>query len=261
MTFLNWAMLAGLAAVAIPIIIHLLNRQKATMVDWGAMRFLLESLTSRSRRILIEEIILMALRCLAVALLVLALARPFMPSHTTIPWALVLPAFLAGVILAGIAAAMWPNVRTRWILLAISGGLIGAAVLGSALEATLQTRQWSLSGGERDVAIVIDGSTSMTVPIEGKTNFERAVEEVRTVVAACRPADTVSLLVAGPIPRPFMANPTSDRKEIEDTLKTMTPTGGSMRVLDSLIAATASLAQGHNAAKKIVLISDGQGVG
>jgi hypothetical protein len=261
MTFLNWAMLAGLAAVAIPIIIHLLNRQKATLVDWGAMRFLLESLTSRSRRILIEEIILMALRCLAVALLVLALARPFMPSHTTIPWAFVLPAFLAGVILAGIAAAMWPNVRTRWILLAISGGLIGAAVLASALEATLQTRQWSLGGGQRDVAIVIDGSTSMTVPIEGQTNFERAVEEARTVVAACRPADTVSLLVAGPIPRPFMANPTTDRKEIEDTLKTMTPTGGSMRVLDSLIAASASLAQGHNAAKKIVLISDGQGVG
>lgn len=72
MTFLNWAMLAGLAAVAIPILIHLLNRQKATLVDWGAMRFLLESLTSRSRRILIEEIILMVLRCLVVALLVMA---------------------------------------------------------------------------------------------------------------------------------------------------------------------------------------------
>ena len=45
MTFLNLAMLAGLAAVAIPIIIHLLNRQRATIVDWGAMRFLLEPLT------------------------------------------------------------------------------------------------------------------------------------------------------------------------------------------------------------------------
>ncbi|GAG43096.1 unnamed protein product, partial [marine sediment metagenome] len=84
MTFLNLAMLTGLVAVAIPIIIHLLNRQRATIVDWGAMRFLLESLTHRSRRILIEEIILMALRCLVVALLVLAMARPFMPSRTTI---------------------------------------------------------------------------------------------------------------------------------------------------------------------------------
>ena len=47
MTFLNWAMLAGMAVVAIPIIIHLLNRRRATVVDWGAMRFLLDSLTSR----------------------------------------------------------------------------------------------------------------------------------------------------------------------------------------------------------------------
>ena len=95
MTFLNWAMLAALVAIAIPILIHLLNRQKATLVDWGAMRFLLESLTSRSRRILIEEIILLALRCLAVALLVLALARPFLPSRSTVPWAVVVPAILA----------------------------------------------------------------------------------------------------------------------------------------------------------------------
>ncbi|MBE3123447.1 MAG: BatA domain-containing protein, partial [Planctomycetes bacterium] len=85
MIFRNLIMLAGLAAVAIPILIHLLNRQRATLVDWGAMRFLMESLTSRSRRILIEEIILMALRCLVVALLVLAMARPFLPSRTTIP--------------------------------------------------------------------------------------------------------------------------------------------------------------------------------
>jgi len=261
MTFLNWAMLAALAAVAIPILIHLLNRQKATVVDWGAMRFLLESLTSRSRRILIEEIILMALRCLAVALLVLALARPFMPSRSNVPWALVLPMILMAAISAGIAAAVWSSKRTRWILLGVGAVLFVGALSASGIEFWLQGKQWSLSGGERDVVILIDGSTSMTIPVDGQTNFQRAVEEARAVVEACRPADAISILVAGPVPRPVIANPITDRQDIEDALRRVAPTGGTMRVIDSLVAAGSSLAQGSNPAKKIVVITDGQSLG
>ena len=261
MTFLNWVMLAGLAAVAIPILIHLLNRQKATIVDWGAMRFLMESLTSRSRRILIEEIILMALRCMAMALLVLALARPFLPSRSVIPWAIVLPAILSAAVCAGIAAAVWSSRKARWLLLTAAAVLFGGAIFASALEGYLQGRQWSLSGGERDVAILVDGSTSMTVPVDGQTNFKRAVDEARAVVQALRPADSVSVMLAGPVARPVIANPTSNREDIEDAFLKLQPTGGSMRIIDCLNAAAASLAQGHNPAKKIVVITDGQSVG
>ena len=261
MTFLNLAMLTGLVAVAIPIIIHLLNRQRATIVDWGAMRFLLESLTHRSRRILIEEIILMALRCLVVALLILAMARPFMPARTTIPWALVLPTMLIAAILAGVAAAMWQSARTRWILLGVAAVLALSAIGASVIENVLQQREWSLSGGERDVAILIDASTSMTIPVDGKPNFERAIEEAQAVIRACRPADSISILLAGPVPRPVVPNPIADREELAQALHDLAATGGSMRVLDSLGAAATSLAKGTNPAKKIVLITDGQSVG
>ena len=37
---LNAAMLAGLAGVAMPVVIHLLNRRRDPVVDWGAMQFL-----------------------------------------------------------------------------------------------------------------------------------------------------------------------------------------------------------------------------
>ena len=76
MSFLNLALLGGLGAVAVPIIIHLLNRRSAKVVDWGAMRFLLDSLLSRKKRIQLEEALLMAARCLLVALLALCVARP-----------------------------------------------------------------------------------------------------------------------------------------------------------------------------------------
>lgn len=263
MTFLNWAMLAGMAAVAIPIIIHLLNRRRATVVDWGAMRFLLDSLTSRRRRILIEEIILMALRCLVLALLVLAMARPFLPSRSAIPWALVLPAILAAVMGLGMAATLWAHHRrVGKALLYAAGGLVLFAALATVLEHWMQTDYWSSFGkGGRDIAIVIDGSTSMTLAAGGETNFEQAVGEARTVVATCQPSDAVSLILAGPVPQEVIPSPTSEREVIESALRELAPSGGPAAVVKAIQAAATSLAQGHNAAKIIVFITDGQRVG
>ena len=58
MLFLNTALVIGALAIAIPIIIHLLNRRSKKIVDWGAMNFLLESLAIRNRRIQLEEALL-----------------------------------------------------------------------------------------------------------------------------------------------------------------------------------------------------------
>lgn len=83
MSFLNPILLAGLAAIAVPIIIHLLNRRKFQKVVWAAMRFLKASVEQNQRRMRIEDMILLALRCLLVMLLALALARPAILSKAT----------------------------------------------------------------------------------------------------------------------------------------------------------------------------------
>src|SRR5712691_3368636 len=74
--FLNMLMLIGLAGLIIPPLIHLLNRRRYHVVDWGAMQFLQVSETTR-RRLLIEELLLMLLRMGLIALVVLALAAPY----------------------------------------------------------------------------------------------------------------------------------------------------------------------------------------
>ncbi len=76
MEFLNPALLWGLAGVSVPILIHLLNRFRYREVRWAAMDLLRKALVVRSRRVRIEDLILLALRCLAVLLVALALARP-----------------------------------------------------------------------------------------------------------------------------------------------------------------------------------------
>src|SRR3954463_4267485 len=82
MAFLNPIMLFGLAAVSVPIIIHLLNRRKFQKVVWAAMRFLKLSVEQNQRRMRIEDLILLVLRCLLLALLALALARPALMSNS-----------------------------------------------------------------------------------------------------------------------------------------------------------------------------------
>jgi hypothetical protein len=69
-------MLLGLGALAIPVIIHLLNRRRYDVVDWGAMQFLQISEVTR-RRLMLEEVLLLLLRMALLAVLVLALAGPF----------------------------------------------------------------------------------------------------------------------------------------------------------------------------------------
>lgn len=79
MTFLNAGLLgAGLAAISIPILIHLLMRQRRRPVRWAAMRFLMEAYRKQRRRLRIQQWLLLATRCLIVALVALALGRPLL---------------------------------------------------------------------------------------------------------------------------------------------------------------------------------------
>ena len=83
MTFLNPLLLFALASLSVPIIIHLLHRRKFQKVVWAAMRFLKLSVEQNRRRMRMEDLILLVLRCLLLALLALALARPAILSNTT----------------------------------------------------------------------------------------------------------------------------------------------------------------------------------
>ena len=69
--------IAGAIAAAGPILIHLLNRRRFKTVNWAAMDFLREAI-ERNRKILhLRDILLLALRMLAVLLFGLVLSRPF----------------------------------------------------------------------------------------------------------------------------------------------------------------------------------------
>ena len=76
MTFLNPLVLFGLAAAAIPVILHLLNLRKLKTIEFSTLAFLKELQQTKIRRLKFRQLLLLLIRTLIVILIVLAFARP-----------------------------------------------------------------------------------------------------------------------------------------------------------------------------------------
>ncbi|WP_138432183.1 BatA domain-containing protein [Fodinibius saliphilus] len=95
MNFLSPFFLFGLLAVAIPVIIHLINLRRPQKVSFSTLSFFNELRKTTIRRIRIKQYLLMALRVLALLFLAIALARPFVPPTLLGPTSSVEPKVVA----------------------------------------------------------------------------------------------------------------------------------------------------------------------
>src|SRR3954468_7124496 len=77
MNFLAPLFLIGGAAVALPVIYHLIRRTTRERTVFSSLMFLLPSPPRISKRHRLEHILLLILRCLALLLLALGFSRPF----------------------------------------------------------------------------------------------------------------------------------------------------------------------------------------
>jgi len=77
---------AGLGLVAVPVLIHLFFRRRHRVVRWAAMEFLIAALRKQKRRMQVENLILLLVRCAVLALLGLALARPDVQAGSLSPF-------------------------------------------------------------------------------------------------------------------------------------------------------------------------------
>src|SRR6185503_13073027 len=78
MNFLAPLFLAGLATIAVPVIIHMIHRERKIPIEFPSLMFIQRIPYRSVRRQKIRHLLLLLLRCLALALLVAAFARPFL---------------------------------------------------------------------------------------------------------------------------------------------------------------------------------------
>lgn len=81
MSFLSFAFLFALPLASAPILLHLFDRQRNVVIEWGAMQFLVEATRRRQSARRLQQWLLLLLRTLAIFCLVMALARPLVNSN------------------------------------------------------------------------------------------------------------------------------------------------------------------------------------
>lgn len=185
MTFLNPSLFwAGVAAIAIPILIHLLLRRRRRPVEWAAMRFLLAALRRHRRRLRMERWLLLAVRCLLLALIAGALGRPVLTAAGAIGARGPVTVYL--LVDTGLAASVERG-----------GGSPGAASARTALDAHKQAARSVLDGldparGDRAGLIVLGApAESIVVPASP------ALPALAELLDALEPTDGATDLAAG----------------------------------------------------------------
>jgi uncharacterized membrane protein len=82
MSFLTPLFWIGIAALAAPILVHLVRRTRARRVEFPALLFVRQVPQRTIRRRTLQNLLLLILRCLAILLIVLAFTRPFFSSRS-----------------------------------------------------------------------------------------------------------------------------------------------------------------------------------
>jgi hypothetical protein len=83
LAWVHLGMLAGLTALAVPVIIHLLRNRRFEPADLGSVRFLRQAVQETTRWRRLRDAFLLVLRLLAIALLVGLFARPYFTGAAT----------------------------------------------------------------------------------------------------------------------------------------------------------------------------------
>jgi hypothetical protein len=160
MAFLNPIFLLGVMAAALPVLVHLVRRTRAERLQFPSLMFLrrIEQKTIRQRRL--RNLLLLAMRCMALLLLALAFARPYFSGHNT--------------------SASGSGKSASVILLDVSYSMRYPGVFERA-RAAARDRINGASVGEQIALVVFSGSCQVLVPLKA----DRA--EANTLLAQIQP--------------------------------------------------------------------------
>ena len=171
MAFLSTTMLYGLGALLVPLVIHLWRKRRVVQVRFSTLRFLKLAAARTSRSSRIENILLLFLRCLLLALLVLAAGRPVLSSGA----ALLLGGDVPRTVVVAIDNSMSMSCRVN-----------GATRLETAKAQALAVID-HLKPGD-DVAVIAAGGTPQLLVAEPTVDHDVA----RRMVGSILPGESLS---------------------------------------------------------------------
>jgi hypothetical protein len=255
MAFVNLSLLVGGVFVAIPVVLHLIMRQKPKQLIFPALRFVHERRLANQRRLQLRHWLLLALRCSAIGLFVLALARPSVASGALSSW--ISAGLLAG--LSILAVVLTLVALARRVSRLFTGGF--AAIAALLLLATLFVTGRALAGkspvlGDQEApvaaAIVIDTSPRMQYRHENKTRLEAAQEMGQWLLRQLPAESELAIIDSRSGSGVFAVDRAAAAKAIERLR-----TSGTPRPLVEIVEAAVQLVQQKpQLRKEVYLVSD-----
>jgi len=234
-SFLSIAFLAALPLAAAPILLHLFDRRRNVTIKWGAMEFLLEASTRKTSARKLKQWLLLLLRVLAVATLVLALARPMLPGN----W-------------------LGTNER-RELILVLDNSMSTQRSTDAA--AVIDAAGSSVNGSDRPGENKLRNTAAVGSPAYERL-FDQIIERAKAELADLKPGDTVRILAASPYPVWATAGSfrvgASGQELVYSQLESVRPTSGGSDLLAALFTAVQADAEPVSQKRRVVLITDGQ---
>lgn len=177
MQFLNPAILAGLLAAAIPIVLHFLSRRQVIELKFAPLRFLIPTQEKQMRRMNLRRLLLLLVRVAIVVCVVLAAARPTVSGR------------LAGIVRGdeGVSAVLLvddsASTQAQW-----SGGSVFERVRDEAVAIAREM------GRNDEIAVLLFSDTTRPLFAEFVRDASLIESELANITPSARRTDYVQAL-------------------------------------------------------------------
>ncbi len=220
-----WMLIVGGGFVAVPIMLHLLMRQKPKPLVFPAVRFLRETFASNQRRLKLKQWLLLLLRCLVILWLVAALAQPSVAAFLADYWVVGGALFLLAILLSTALVAVLLTQRpiSFWLAGLLGFGTAVCLLVGgwNLLAARMQNRNVVLAAGDGPVAaaFLVDTAPRMSLRQANQSRLERA-QEIGDWLLTRLPADSEVSVSSTSQPQVFFAVDLAAARQQLETMET-----------------------------------------
>ncbi|MEN6662863.1 MAG: BatA domain-containing protein [Phycisphaerae bacterium] len=251
---------AGVIAAAVPVALHLLNRQRFRTVHWAPMEFLRLAMVRSRKMLQMRDVLLMVVRTAALLMLGFALSRPFFSAGYGTLSALALVCGFFGI-LSLVAAAVITKTLHR-VLSAVAGALLVAvavvAFLGDFAGRSKSGASAVASRQAVHVILLIDNSLSMGYRQTSGTLLDDAKIRAKEIIDDLPGGSRVTVVPLCGSSKPVMLDPCVS---VDDARSAV----GEIRLVDRAVTMQQAATLAAEASryvtdldKRIVLLSDHQ---
>jgi hypothetical protein len=232
MWWLNWfvtpSLLAGLVLVAVPVVLHLVMRQKPKRLVFPALQFVRQRRDVNRRRLRFRHLLLLLLRCLAVIAVLAALARPKVPSLLVGNVILLVVGGVIAALVTLLAVVALIEKKPAWMSASL-GGLSGVLLLLLLFFAWRTFRAGSENpiGDQSEpiaAVLVFDTSPRMSYRHENQTRLEQAQQIAHWVLDHLPGGSKIAVLDSAIAEGVFSQDEAAAREAVERLQVTYVPT-------------------------------------